>query len=77
MMTDGGMDPQSNQNSDAPFQTGASDNEAPPGTPAGASPPAFSGSSWSSFYSPVHGLMVGTLVVAGVLNVRRNGALGG
>ena len=55
MMTDGGNDPQSNQNSDAPFQTGAPDNEAPPGTPAGASPPAFSGSSWSSFYSPVHG----------------------
>ena len=55
MMTDGGKDPQSNQNSDAPFQTGAQDNEAPPGTPAGASPPAFSGSSWSPFYSPVHG----------------------
>ena len=34
MMTDGGKDPQSNQNSDAPFQTGAQDNEAPPGTPA-------------------------------------------
>ena len=55
MMTDGGKDPQSNQNSDAPFQTGPQDNEAPPGTPAGASPPAFSGSSWSPFYSPVHG----------------------
>ncbi len=27
-MTDGGNDPQSNQNSDAPFQTGAPDNEA-------------------------------------------------
>ena len=49
MMTDGGNDPQSNQISDAPFQTGASDNEAPPGTPAGASPPGYSGSSWSSF----------------------------